>query len=70
MTDRERWIVYPLLFMALGFGLRNGIEIQADHQDAHVLQTESIRCRELRVVDESGKTVALLGVNSASGKGA
>jgi hypothetical protein len=69
MTDRERWIVYPLLFMALGFGLRNGIEIQAEHQDARVLQTESIRCRELRVVDESGKTVTHLGVSSTNGEG-
>jgi hypothetical protein len=28
MTTRERWIVYPLLFMAIGLGLRSGLLLQ------------------------------------------
>jgi hypothetical protein len=28
MTTRERWIVYPLLFLAIGLGLRSGLILQ------------------------------------------
>jgi hypothetical protein len=44
MTERERWIVYPLLFLALGAALR----------DKFVDPTvrKSIVCQELTVVDD------------------
>jgi hypothetical protein len=44
MTERERWIVYPLLFLALGAALR----------DKFVDPTvrRSIVCQELTVVDD------------------
>lgn len=44
MTDRERWIVYPLLFLALGAALRDKLF------DTTV--SRSIVCQELIVVDE------------------
>jgi hypothetical protein len=44
MTERERWIVYPLLFLALGASLR-------DKLGGHTT-TKSIVCQELRIVDE------------------
>jgi hypothetical protein len=44
MTERERWIVYPLLFLALGVALRDKL---ADRTTAR-----SIVCQELSIVDE------------------
>ncbi len=44
MTDRERWIVYPLLFMALGISLKDKI--------FHEIRPEQVICKRLVVVDE------------------
>ncbi len=44
MTERERWIVYPLLFLALGAALRDKLIDQTT--------TKSLVCQELIVVDE------------------
>ena len=44
MTERERWIVYPLLFLALGASLRDKL--------ADSTTTKRIVCQELTVVDE------------------
>ena len=44
MTERERWIVYPLLFLALGAALRDKLFDQTT--------SRSIVCQELTVVDE------------------
>jgi hypothetical protein len=46
MSTRERWIVYPLLLLALGTALRPKFF-------AHVPQ-ERVLCRELFVVDDEG----------------
>src|SRR5262245_53767884 len=46
MTERERWIVYPLLFLALGAALRDKL---SEHT-----KTKTIECQELVVYgDES-----------------
>src|SRR5882757_7727048 len=44
MTERERWVVYPLLFLALGAALRDKLVDRTT--------TKSIVCQELTVVDE------------------
>lgn len=44
MTERERWIVYPLLFLALGAALRDKFVDPTVHR--------SIVCQELTVVDD------------------
>jgi hypothetical protein len=44
MNERERWIVYPLLFLALGVALRDKL---VDRTTA-----KSIVCQELSIVDE------------------
>jgi len=44
MTERERWIVYPLLFLALGAALRDKLKERTI--------SKSIYCQELVVVDE------------------
>jgi hypothetical protein len=44
MTERERWVVYPLLFLALGAGLRDKLFDQT--------RSKSIECQELTVSAE------------------
>jgi hypothetical protein len=44
MSERERWIVYPLLFLALGASLRDKLGGR--------LTAKSIVCQELRIEDE------------------
>ena len=75
MTSRERWTVYPLLFMALGFGFKNGIDNQADHEsfDGRLVRSKEfngkefngdvVRCKELVVVNESDKPVVQVSTN-------
>lgn len=44
MTERERWTVYPLLFLALGVGLRGNFS-----------PTHLIRCHRLSIQPPDGK---------------
>ncbi len=44
MSERERWVVYPLLFLALGAALRDKLVDRTT--------TKSIVCQELTIVDE------------------
>jgi hypothetical protein len=58
MTERERWVVYPLLFLALGASLRDKLV------DRTI--TKSIRCEELVVEeeptgDQPGRVLAKIG---------
>jgi hypothetical protein len=46
MNERERWIVYPLLFLALGAALRDKLGEQT--------KTKRIECQELIVFGEEG----------------
>ncbi len=50
MTDRERWIVYPLLFLALGSALRDKLAKQT--------QAKQIICEQLLLVDSEGRPAA------------
>ena len=56
MSGRERWIVYPILFMTLGIALRNqdhsahrlgngGLQVQA----GEIAATGRISCKQLQV---------------------
>ncbi len=64
MTERERWIVYPLLFLALGAALRDKF--------GDVTVKKSIVCEELTVVDnvadaqQGAHVLAKIGRNSES----
>lgn len=55
MTDRERWIVYPLLFLALGAALRDKLAKQT--------RAKEIVCEQLYVVDAEGRPLATLAGN-------
>ena len=55
MSTRERWIVYPLLFMTLGIAMRDKV-IPPNHLgnlgmqfEAGAIVTPQVRCDELRV---------------------
>jgi hypothetical protein len=51
MSERERWIVYPLLFLTMGIALRDKV-IQPI--------SDEVRCRRLAVYDENDRKVAEL----------
>jgi hypothetical protein len=53
MSDRERWIVYPLLLLALGTSLRDKLTrtVEADH----------ILCRDILVIDSNDRPTLLVG---------
>ena len=60
MSERERWIVYPLLFFALGAAVRDKI--------LHRVDAKEIYCETLKIVDQQdplGRTLAELGIQRA-----
>jgi hypothetical protein len=63
MSERERWIVYPLLFFALGAALRDKFTHQVHTDDLHA---GKIWCEELNVIDSEkpDRIVAKLTSNS------
>lgn len=55
MTERERWIVYPLLFLALGAALRDKLVDRTTTKSIvceELTATKRIVCADLTVVDE------------------
>jgi len=72
MSNRERWIVYPLLFMSLGFSLFSGIAqqeksaLQERAHEAHGnLEVGVLRCKTLEIVTPDGKPRWALGTTAA-----
>jgi len=66
MSERERWIVYPLLFLALGAALRDKLVDRT--------MSKSIVCQEITVVDEEpiggqpGRVLAKIGRSQSPGR--
>jgi len=48
MSERERWIIYPLLFFALGAAVRDKI--------LHRIDVKEIYCESLKIVDRQDPT--------------
>ena len=46
MTDRERWIIYPLLFLSLGISLRDSVSNSSTDK---VIDARLIRCQAIHV---------------------
>jgi hypothetical protein len=63
MTSRERWTVYPLLFLALGLALRAIAVPQGEFAAARVGALESTRlvCRELVLENDQGTILVHMG---------
>jgi hypothetical protein len=70
MSDRERWIVYPLLFLTLGIALRNQFfptrQFGAFNLRAGEVTAQSIRCNQL-VVNQEAECREVLKFKNAAG---
>jgi hypothetical protein len=62
MTERERWIVYPLLFLTMGISLR-GKAYPTKKVDA-----DRIECGELVVTGPDGKPAVVLNASAPGGQ--
>ena len=60
MSTRERWIVYPLLFLALGAALRDKIIGKIEIPQLEV--KEAVKCGTLFVMGPNGQPAVLAGV--------
>jgi hypothetical protein len=63
MTSRERWTVYPLLFLALGLAVRSIAVPQGEFAAARVDALESTRlvCREILIENDEGTVLVHMG---------
>lgn len=72
MSERERWIVYPLLFFALGAALRDKFLQQVTTKELHCerVVADSIACDALGVFDPErrGEALVELGVGERAGE--
>ena len=59
MSDRERWIIYPLLFLALGAALRDKL--------TQAVEVDRIKCKQFVVVDRQGIPKIVLDTNDTGG---
>jgi len=57
MTSRERWTVYPLLFLALGLALRAAVLAEPEQK----LELARVVCRELLVTTADGTVLVHAG---------
>ena len=69
MSDRERWIVYPLLFLALGTALRDKItqSIEVDVIRCKQILVDDVRSKQILVGDDERQPKIVLGSNDAGG---
>ena len=69
MSDRERWIIYPLLFLALGTSLRDKLaqKVETEVLLSKRIDAEVIRCKQIMVTNQQGKPQILLSSNEAGG---
>ena len=62
MTSRERWTVYPLLFLAIGLAVRGGVPAEpADTVAAHAVEARQVVCREIVVTGSDGTVLVHIG---------
>jgi hypothetical protein len=59
MSNRERWVIYPLLIWALGMGFRS--------QYDYLFERTNLECRTIRIVDEKGDLRLRLSADSIEG---
>ncbi|MFM8891828.1 MAG: hypothetical protein ACKOTB_09460 [Planctomycetia bacterium] len=63
MTTRERWTVYPLLFLSLGLAMRAIVVPQGEFDAARVGALEATRlvCKELVLENDDGAILVHMG---------
>ena len=68
MSTRERWIVYPLLFLTLGIALRDKIippaEVRVGEVICDRLECGQSECRTLLIHGPSGRPVVVAGTDA------
>lgn len=68
MTTRERWTVYPLLFLAIGLALR-GVAVPPERFSAGMVEAARITCGEIVVADDDGTKLVHIGRVKGGGGG-
>lgn len=68
MTTRERWTVYPLLFLAIGLALR-GVAVPPAKFTAGAIETGRVICGELVVASDDGTKLVHIGRVKGGGGG-
>jgi hypothetical protein len=63
MSNRERWIVYPLLFLSIGLGLRK-FDLQEANQEGPTAEVDTLRCKTLEILAADGKPRLSIGTNN------
>ena len=73
MSTRERWIIYPLLFLTLGIAMRDKVtgHIGSPWGQVQVAEVKarSVRCNELVVSGPNGRPVVIAGASPVNGSG-
>lgn len=64
MTDRERWTIYPLLFLALGIAVKDKLfhEVKTDN-----VFSKKLQCNSLIVTDQQGSEQVLITATPSGG---
>ena len=68
MSTRERWTVYPLLFLAIGLALR-AVAVPPDRLTVGEVEATRIICGELVITSEGGKKLVHVGRVKGGGGG-
>ena len=59
MTSRERWTIYPLLFLSLGMGLRS-------RMPGGTVNAQSVQCENLTITGRDASPIIRLGSTAAN----
>jgi len=66
MSSRERWTVYPLLFLAIGLALR-AVALPPERLEIDTLEAGRVFCGEIVVTNDGTKLVHIGRVKGAGG---
>jgi len=63
MSSRERWTVYPLLFLSLGLAMRAAMlpPTQVPALEAGLLEADKLVCGQIVVSDDEGRILVHIG---------
>jgi hypothetical protein len=61
MTDRERWTVYPLIFLTLGIALKDKLVDVVD------VQCRNVFCKAVVVTDQKGREQTIVSSDAEGG---
>lgn len=68
MSTRERWTVYPLLFLAIGLALR-AVAVPPERLDVDTLEAARVFCGEIVVTNDEGTKLVHIGRVKGGGGG-